>query len=128
MKPVLDAATAVAVAAAGAAGTLARWALAMAVPRTARLPWATLAVNVVGAFAIGAVVAALGSRGLADHRLRTVVTTGFLGVFTTYSAFALETVQLAESGHAASAAAYVALTLVAGLAACWAGLVVGRMI
>jgi CrcB protein len=119
-------AAALGVAAAGALGTLARWLVALAVPATARLPWATLAVNLVGSFAIGAVIGVMTARGAAASPWRTVLTTGFLGGFTTYSAFALETVQLAQTGRSASALLYVAITLVGGVAACWVGLTLAR--
>jgi CrcB protein len=124
----MSAVTALWVALAGAIGSVLRWAIATSMPRTARMPWATLGVNVVGAFAIGAIVSALGTRGLADTRLRTVLTTGLLGGFTTYSAFALETVELADAGRLESAAIYVVVTLIAGLGACALGLAIGRAV
>jgi len=114
---------------AGGLGSAARYAIGLSAAAAfgVGFPYGTLIVNLTGCFALGMVVQ-LAIAGAWHSDVRAALAAGFLGGFTTYSAFALETVQLAESGHAASAAAYVALTLVAGLAACWAGLVVGRMI
>ena len=70
---------AVGVACAGALGTLARYGVNLAAPPApGRWPWATLAVNLIGALLIGVVVAVFEARG-ADSRWRVVITTGFLG-------------------------------------------------
>jgi CrcB protein len=112
---------------AGGLGSLARYALATAfAPRTARWPWATLTVNVLGALAIGVVVALAAARPDSD-RVRTIIATGFLGGFTTFSTLALESVQLIERRAWATAAAYVTITVVVGLAACAAGLWLGSV-
>lgn len=120
--------TAAVVAVAGAAGTLCRYGASVVGVRLcgSRFPWATLVVNVVGAFLIGAVMASFAARGHLDGRLRVALTAGFLGGFTTYSAFAFETVTLAERRDTGLAVAYVAATLVFGLAACAAGVWLGR--
>src|SRR5688572_11770966 len=81
------------VALAGALGSLARWMIGSLLNRGGT-PWGTLAVNLTGAFAIGVVVAMLEARGLGGTRWRVVITTGFFGGFTTFSALALETVVL----------------------------------
>ncbi|HUH01037.1 MAG TPA: CrcB family protein, partial [Kofleriaceae bacterium] len=84
--------TALLVAAAGAAGSVSRYLVGVWLVRTnERFPVATIAVNVLGAFAIGVLMAVFAARGDLDSRARIVVTTGFLGGFTTYSAFAYET-------------------------------------
>jgi CrcB protein len=107
----------------GGVGSVLRYlvGLALASPSPAWLDLGTLTVNVVGCFAIGAAVSAWPEPSLT----RLAVTTGLLGGFTTYSAFNLETWELARHGQLAHAAAYVALTLFLGLAAgaggAWAG-------
>lgn len=121
----MNLATALWVGIAGGLGSVCRWLIAHWIPR-GRLPWSTLAVNVVGSLLIGLVMAVLAARGQLDSRLRVVITAGFLGGFTTYSSFALDTVSLVESRQLALAAGYVALTVVACLAAVWLGLVLGR--
>ena len=102
------------IAVAGALGALARYAITRAVGETT-FPWATLAINVVGAALLGAIAGALSNRFPPD--VVVAVTTGFLGAFTTFSTFALETTAMARDGHPARAAIYVALSVALGLAA-----------
>ena len=79
-------------------------------------PWATLTVNVVGAFAIGILATSVRvSQG--PPLLRPFLITGVLGGFTTFSALALETGQLLDAGQVLSALSYVAATFAAGLIA-----------
>jgi CrcB protein len=90
-------------------------------------PIATIAVNVLGSFAIGALSILLALRGSSGEpassaeAMRVFWMTGVLGGFTTYSAFALETVNLASGEEPWRAAVYVVATLVLCLAAAWAG-------
>jgi CrcB protein len=100
------------VAAGGAAGSVLRYLVALAL-LGGGFPWATLAVNVAGSAAIG-IAAGIGLAGEA----RLLVVTGFLGGFTTFSAFSLETVALAERSLAL-AVMYVAASLTLGLTAFW---------
>jgi CrcB protein len=86
-------------------------------------PLATLAVNVVGSFAIGLLAATL---PLDPHPARLLLMTGLLGGFTTFSAFSLDAVALAQRGHLGHAFAYVALTVTLSLAAAAVGLLVAR--
>ncbi|MBM4239126.1 MAG: CrcB family protein [Gammaproteobacteria bacterium] len=112
-----------------AAGGVARYAIARLWPTVpGGWPLATMAVNVVGSFAIGWLSALLASRaaaGGATETLRVFLMTGVLGGFTTYSAFALETVTLGSSGEMLRAAAYVVVTVVLCLAAALAGRALG---
>ena len=112
------------VAVAGAAGTLFRYGLGGWLARATggTFPWETLAINTFGSLAIG-VLAGLVDRGaLLPPPLRMALMVGFLGGFTTFSTFALETMRLAEGAEWSAAAAYIALTNVAGLAAAWIGM------
>jgi CrcB protein len=111
-----------AVAAGGAAGSVARYLVALFAARAfgTALPWGTLAVNVVGSFAIGWLAGVL-SRSASDLA-RPLLLSGFLGGFTTFSAFALETMTLPRP----AAILYVALSLAGSLAACAAGLSLAR--
>ena len=116
------------VAVAGAAGSVLRWLFSNLVqrPMGAAFPLGTLAVNLLGSFAIGLVMAVFAARGTLDAPARIALTSGFLGGFTTFSAFAWETWALVEGRAPARAGLYVALTLVAGVGACVAGLSFGR--
>jgi fluoride exporter len=118
--------TAVAVALAGAAGALLRWRIGVAVG-VRSFPWATLAVNLAGCFALAVVLA-----GPATSRwsptTSTAVAVGLLGAFTTFSTFGYETFTLLRTDQPGRAAAYVALSLVGGLVATALGWVVGRVV
>jgi fluoride exporter len=111
---------------AGAAGVLARHFVQRLVSRGGPVPWGTFIVNVSGALLIGFVAA------FVVHKLRTpmwvqeTLTVGFLGGFTTFSALALETVVLLDRGRYVVAAGYSVGTLVAGVAAVFVGIRLGR--
>lgn len=110
-----------AVAAGGAAGSLLRyWATLLAARLGwATFPWSTIAINVVGSFIIGwfATTTLPTGPSPASHEARLLVMTGLCGGFTTFSAFSLQTLDLARSGDWTSAAANVLLSVVLCLAA-----------
>jgi CrcB protein len=115
------------VCAGGALGSGARYLLAgwLTARAGAPFPAGTLAVNLVGSFALALLLqiptATLGTTA------RTALASGVLGGFTTYSAFSFETFALFEGGASAAALAYVALTLLGCLVACWLGAACGRL-
>ena len=88
-------------------------------------PPATLAINLIGSFAAGLLVALVVERGALPAELRPLLIVGLLGGFTTFSAFAVQTLRLGE-GAPLSALAYVAASLLLGLLAAAAGLAIGR--
>ncbi len=115
------------VAAGGAFGSLARYALAATTPQPAGWPLGTLLVNVTGAFALGALLEVLGRRGPETPRtqqLRLALGTGVLGGYTTFSALALEIERLLAAGRTGLALVYALSTMVGGLAAAGAGVAV----
>lgn len=89
-------------------------------------PWHTLVVNVTGAFLLGLLAACAAEKGTLDPRLVLLLGTGVLGGFTTFSAYSYETVVLLEDGGAALAVVNVTVSTVAGIAAAWGGLAIGR--
>ncbi len=90
------------------------------------LPYGTLLVNVIGCFAIG-VLGGLGdSRQVIGTELRLFFFIGILGGFTTFSAFGYETLALVRAADPSRAMLNVALNVVAGLLAVWAGYGLGR--
>lgn len=118
--------SALGVALAGAAGSLARYGIGTWLARGgSKWPLATFAVNVLGSFLIGLVLAVATARGV-DPRWRVVLTAGFLGGFTTFSAFAYEATILAEEQSLWRSAVYVGATVIVGLLACAAGIALGR--
>lgn len=88
-------------------------------------PWGTLFVNVAGGLAMGFAAALILER-TGVGRAQLFVMTGLLGGFTTFSAFALETLVLIERGRMIAAVGYVGGSVLLSLAALALGLVVGR--
>ena len=121
-EPRADARTVLLIAVGGALGTVARYELGLAVPvRPGTFPITTLLINVVGALLLGALLGTLGRTAPNDRIMRPLLGVGFLGGFTTFSTFAVETVQLVRRQHVAVAAAYVIASIAFGLAAARAG-------
>lgn len=116
-----------AVAAGGALGALARWGVSVLIQSRTGLafPWGTLGVNLLGCLVIGVVYGLFQGVEL-PQAVRLFVTLGFLGAFTTFSTFGYESVNLLQQGHPGRALAYVALSVMAGLALVVAGLALGR--
>lgn len=85
------------------------------------LPWGTLAVNLAGSLAAGFLFAWLEGRGPSAVYWRAFLMVGVLGALTTYSALMLELLMLGRSGRPGAMFAYLALSLVAGLALVWFG-------
>jgi CrcB protein len=111
------------VAAGGAAGCVARHLVGLALQSaSAGFPWGTLLVNVAGSFVLGVLVGTLPPGGAG----RLGLGTGFCGGFTTFSAFGVEAVALAERGLAVRAGGYAAASVALGVAAAAAGVAAGR--
>lgn len=90
-------------------------------------PWATLAVNVVGSLAMGLLAGWLARHGQGGEQYRLLLGVGVLGGFTTFSSFSLELMLLIERGQAAQGLAYAAISVLAGLAALYIGLIAMRI-
>jgi CrcB protein len=92
-------------------------------------PFGTLFVNVSGSFLIGVVVELAQTRALGvTPFLRVALATGFVGGYTTFSAYAYETFTLGADGEAGLALAYAGGSVVLGLIAFYLGVVVARLI
>lgn len=117
------------VAVGGVLGTTGRYAAAHLIPTTHGLPWATLVVNLLGAFLLGLLLESLAGTDAATprHQLaRLGLGTGLLGGFTTYSTLALEVLELLADGQLGHALGYGATSVSAGLLACLAGIVLAH--
>jgi CrcB protein len=111
----------------GAIGSIARYHVGEWLNRPARaMPWGTIAVNLVGSFLIALILELALRHDAITPTMRLALTTGVLGGFTTYSTFNQETLRMAQEGTWSAAAAYVAITLIGGLAAGAAGWAIGR--
>ncbi|SFP75285.1 fluoride efflux transporter CrcB [Tranquillimonas alkanivorans] len=110
----------------GAVGASARYLTGIGVVRLFGhgFPLGILTVNVLGSFLMGIFVSLAAQRGLTH--LSPLVMTGFLGGFTTFSSFSLDTITLIERGQVAAALLYVGLSVVVSLAALAAGMVLTR--
>lgn len=102
----------------GALGAAARYALVRLLP--ARFPWAILAANVAGSLLLGVLLSG------ASREAMLLAGVGFCGALTTFSTFALDTALLAREGRPRAAAANVAVSVVAAIAALALGVAIGR--
>jgi CrcB protein len=104
------------------------WTRAIGPVAASAFPWATLTVNVVGSFAMGLLAGWLARYGSHGEAWRLLLGVGVLGGFTTFSSFSLEFALMVERGTLGLAALYVAVSLAAGFAGLFAGLVLMRAI
>jgi CrcB protein len=120
--------TVLAVAIAGALGAPSRYIVERAISarRGRRFPWGTLVVNVTGSLALGFVTGLALYHGL-GATTKTVVGTGFIGAYTTFSTFAYETVDVGERTSPRLGSTYAIASLVAGVAAATLGLVLAAL-
>ena len=118
------------IALAGAAGALARYGLSGLTHRWwgAGFPWGTLTVNLIGCLLLGLLAELTRHTGWLSPEARTAIGIGFLGSFTTFSTFSLETVLLFERGASLAAIAYVLMSVACSIAALFLGLLVVRLV
>jgi fluoride exporter len=114
---------------AGAAGTGARYLIALWAAQRfgSAFPYGTLIVNLVGCFAIAAVMQVAVSLSWSPT-LRSAITIGFIGGLTTYSSFNYETTRLVEEGAPVAAALNAACTIMGAFAAGWIGMICARQL
>lgn len=116
-----------AIMAGGALGTLARAALADALPhRAGQWPWATFIANLAGAFILGWLLTRLAERNAPSRHWRFFAGTGFCGALTTFSTFQIETFELARDGDLGLAVGYPVASIAAGMALAVVGVLIAR--
>lgn len=109
-------------------GAVCRYLTSLMIPKSSPLneiPYDTLLVNLIGSFVIGGVMVLLAKGVLISPKLGLLITTGFLGALTTYSAFSFETLQLIQTGQLKFAVLNATLNLFGTLlcaAAGWYGI------
>jgi CrcB protein len=111
----------VGIAAGGALGAAARWAVVASVTTAGPMPWPVLAINVVGSLVLGVLLAEEWDHPRARLLLHDVGGIGFCGGFTTFSTFAVEVVDLVRAGAAGTAIAYGVLSVTLSIAGVLAG-------
>lgn len=115
------------IAAGGALGSLGRWAVGGVLPWSgATFPWATFVENVSGAFALGVLMVYVIDVWPPHRYVRPFLGVGLLGGYTTFSTYMLEASDLLVVGRPATALAYLAGSLLAGLVAVWLGIACAR--
>jgi len=117
-----------AVALGGACGAMMRFWLSAAVQRAVggAFPWGTLFVNVLGSFLLGFLFIWLIERSTMGELARLAITVGFLGAFTTFSTFSVETVRLMQEGAMAWALGNICLQLLLCVGVAWLGMQLAR--
>ncbi len=117
----------------GAAGAVLRYQLGRGMTRVlgpqtmVEFPWATLTANVIGSIAMGLLAGYLARSGEASDQWRLLLGVGLLGGFTTFSSFSLEMMLLIERGQPAMALSYALISILAGLAGLYIGLILMRI-
>ena len=121
---------ALAIAAGGALGALMRYWVSTAVYAWLgrAFPWGTLAVNLLGSAAMGVLYILLVERLVTGPEVRALLLIGFLGAFTTFSTFSIETFSLIEQAEIGKALANVLVSVVACVLAAWGGVILGRQL
>lgn len=113
----------------GACGALSRYGIGRAVNiYLAQVHWplGTFAVNIAGSFTIGALYVLITEKSTIHTDWRYVLMVGFLGAFTTFSTFSLESVAMLEAGEVALALLYMSATLASCVIGCWLGMSLAR--
>jgi len=91
-------------------------------------PFGTLVVNFAGSFLMGVLAILLVERLMLAPEVRAFLLVGFLGSFTTFSAFSFETVNLIGSGDFIKAGVNIVINVFVCIVACWAGMILGRQL
>lgn len=117
-----------AVAVAGFFGAIARKLMGLIVvyPKTSLFPVNTLLINLTGCFVLSFFMNITLHRLKVNPNIRLAFGTGFLGAYTTFSTFTLETVNLARNGHVFGSVLYAAITALGSVAMAWLGLAMSR--
>jgi fluoride exporter len=93
-----------------------------------RFPYGTFVINCTGSFLIGLVVTLLAERAHWNANWRYLIPIGFIGGYTTFSTFELETFRNFQDGEALVASLNVILSVIVGFISVWLGVITGRTI
>lgn len=114
----------------GALGAVLRFILSTSITERfgSAFPYGTLMVNVLGSFAVGFFAIVLAEKMALSPLVRMGLFVGFLGAFTTFSTFSLETLNLFEEGYLARALLNIMLSVLFSVFAVWTGVMLGKVI
>ena len=114
----------------GAAGALGRHLLSVYLGQLigGGFPWAILTVNVLGSFLLGVITGLAAQSVFVTPEVKALVTVGFLGAFTTFSAFSLDIVELCERGHWPLAFFYICASVLIAVFGLMGGVMVVKAI
>ncbi len=114
----------------GSLGALMRFIISSSI--TAKLdsnfPYGTLTVNIIGSFIMGFLAMFLVERMGLDPLLRLGIFVGFLGAFTTFSTFSMETLNLFEQGESLQALMNIIVSVLLSVLAVWLGVLLGKQV
>lgn len=111
----------------GAIGSMLRYLLSLTLNQN-HWPYGTWIANLLGSFLIGFIFVWGREKGILPPVVYTLLVTGMMGGFTTFSSFSLEVVQFIQIGEWERAFVYVLASVVLGLCAVFLGLIVGRQL
>lgn len=91
-------------------------------------PYGTLSVNIIGSFLMGLLTILIMQKSAIDPAVKLAIMVGFLGAFTTFSTFSIDTLNLLEKGAIALATLNIFISVTSCIAAVWLGILLGKQI
>jgi len=112
----------------GVVGALSRYVLEQTFPPApGQIPWVVLAINLTGSALLGLLLVVLVEQFPRGRLARSMLGTGIIGAYTTFSTFTVGAVEIGRAGHDVTAVVYVVLSVLGGLVAAAAGIALGRL-
>jgi len=91
-------------------------------------PWGTFAVNILGSFCLGLIFILSLDKSMINPQLKMFISIGFLGAFTTFSTFSVETVNIIKGGDFSGAFLNIGASIIIGLGASFLGMTAGQLL
>lgn len=113
----------------GATGSILRYFSGQFISKNfpSQIPMGTLVVNLLGCLLIGILVGCFSKNQISGNEWKLLLVTGFCGGYTTFSAFAIENINLIQNHQVSQALIYIGLSIILGLLAVWLGLTVVKL-